>query len=715
MNITQQLIEETGLKAPQVANTLALLEEGATVPFIARYRKERTGSLDEGRIRELQKRNGYYRELDDRRNVILETIKEQGKLTDELKAKIESVLDRTELEDIYLPYRPKRKTRAVKAREAGLEPLARWLLDCRQRDAVPLEQARSYLAPDRGYDTAEKALRGAADIVAEMVADDAEVRKRLRTVALQRGVIKSTVRKEFAEKKTKFEMYYDYTEKVTSLPSHRILGMFRGEREKVLRVSLEMDFDEVRGILERKVIAFPHSGAAPVLGEAVADSFERLLHPATETEVRKGLRERAEEEAFAVFGENLEALLMAPPAGHKRVIGIDPGFRTGCKIVAVDENGALLANTTIFPNEPRNNVEESAQRLTEWVRRFSAELIAVGNGTASRETERFARDAVAGVEEEVRPIVVIVSESGASVYSASEVARREFPDHDLTVRGAVSIARRLQDPLSELVKIDPKAIGVGQYQHDVSQSKLKQALEAVVESCVNRVGVNVNLASKELLSHVSGLSSTTASMIVSHRTAKGAFRSREELRMVKGIGDKTFEQCAPFLRIPDAPNPLDNSAVHPERYALVERIAREVSREIGTLIGNGRVLDSIDLRRFVDDDAGLPTLRDIIDELRKPGRDPRAAFSYARFDDRIREISDLKPGMTLEGVVTNVTNFGAFVDIGVHQDGLVHISELADRFVKDPRAEVRVGQAVKVRVMSVEEQRKRIGLSMKQV
>ncbi|MFP4679385.1 MAG: Tex family protein [Chitinispirillaceae bacterium] len=713
MNIAQQLVIEFSLKDFQVKNTLELFDEGATVPFIARYRKERTGSLDEIQIRDLQHRYTYYKELEERRETILESIRSQGKLTPELEKKIKDTLSKTELEDLYLPYKPKRTTRATKAKDAGLEPLADWLYELTEPQADPLAKANEFLNSEKGIDTPQKAIQGAKDILAERLSDDADIRKWMRELASDEGELVSAVKKDFEKQKTKFEMYYEYREKVTSLPSHRILAMLRGEREKVLRLSLEIPSETVINRLDTILVKHPESAAAPLLREAAADSYNRLLLPATETEIRKEIRDRAEDEAFKVFGDNLEALLLAPPAGRKPVIGVDPGFRTGCKVVVVDDTGKFVENTTIYPHEPQKEVGKSRAIILDLVKKHNIRLIATGNGTASRETDEFLRSAIREIPKEDRPLSVIVNEAGASVYSASDVAIKEFPDLDLTVRGAISIARRLQDPLSELVKIDPKSIGVGQYQHDVNQTRLRDSLDEVVESCVNRVGVDINLASEELLKYVSGLNRLIAANIVSYRNEKGAFSSRKELLKVPGLGEKKFQLSAGFLRIPGGENPLDNSAVHPERYDLVQKMASELKATVHDLVGNATLLRSINKKNFVSEDVGLPTIEDILSELEKPGRDPRAEFRYARFNEEVTEISDLKEGMLLEGTVTNVTNFGAFVDIGVHQDGLVHISELSNTFVSDPRTVVKVGQVVKVRVLSVDAQLKRIALSMK--
>jgi len=713
MNIAEQLIKDFDLKPFQVENTLALFDEGATVPFIARYRKEKTGSLDEIQVRDLLHKYTYYKELDERRATILESIKSQGKLTPELEKKINETLSKTELEDLYLPYKPKRSTRATKAKDAGLEPLARWLVELEDSTADLLLKAAEFLNPEKEIDSPQKALQGACDILAEELSDDAEIRKWMRELAFEQGLLVSEVKKEFEGQKTKFEMYYNFKEKVSTLPSHRVLAMLRGEREKVLRLFLELQESAAVNYLNSKLIRFPESAAAETLKNVVVDSFNRLLLPATETEVRKEIRERAEAEAIKVFGENLEALLLSPPAGRKAVIGVDPGFRTGCKLAVVDDTGKFIEHSNIYPHEPQNKKEEARAIVLAYIQKYDIRLIAIGNGTASRETDEFVREVLKDVPPEKRPVSVVVNESGASVYSASDVAIHEFPDLDLTVRGAISIARRLQDPLSELVKIDPKSIGVGQYQHDVNQSRLKDSLDEVVESCVNRVGVDVNLASEELLKYVSGLNRLIAANIVNYRNQHGAFPSRDTLLKVPGLGEKKFQLAAGFLRIPGGKNPLDNSAVHPERYELVKKMASEMNTTLDAIVGNAELVRSIDKKKFISEDVGLPTIEDIISELEKPGRDPREVFKYARFSESVMEIKDLKEGMMLEGTVTNVTNFGAFVDIGVHQDGLVHISELADRFVDDPKKVVRVGQVVKVRVMKVDPELKRISLSMK--
>lgn len=714
MNIESQLVADLNLQTTKVRNALELFDEGATIPFIARYRKERTGSLDEVQLRDLLHKYTYYRELDERRAAILESITEQGKLTPELADKINRTLNKTELEDLYLPYKPKRTTRATRARDAGLEPLARFLVEL-QTSAVDgaTEEATAYLNPEKGIDTVEKALSGACDILAEELADNADIRKWMRELASADGAFVSEVRREFEGKKTKFEMYYNFREKVSTLPSHRIMAMLRGEHEKVLRISLDVPREAALGYLSSTLIHHPESGAAELLNRAVCDSLERLILPATETEIRKELRERAETEAFSVFGSNLRALLLAPPAGRKAILAIDPGFRTGCKVAVVDDTGKFMENVTIYPHEPQNRTSESARMVEDLIDKYSVELIATGNGTAGRETAAFVSKLLEGRPVEKRPLQVTVSEAGASVYSASEVAIKEFPELDLTVRGAISIARRLQDPLSELVKIDPKAIGVGQYQHDVNQNRLKESLDEVVESCVNSVGVDANLASEELLKYVSGLNRLIAANIVSYRDEHGAFHSRSDIMKVPGLGSKKFQLAAGFLRISGSSHPLDNSAVHPERYDLVMEMARRIGVTVQELVGNGELIKKIDKAAFVNGEVGLPTIEDILHELEKPGRDPRARFTYAKFRESVTGIEDLSEGMLLEGTVTNVTNFGAFVDIGVHQDGLVHISEMSDTFVSDPNKVLSVGQVVTVRVVKVDSELKRIGLSMK--
>jgi len=714
VQIAERLGKEFNLGADQVAATLALFNEGATVPFIARYRKERTGGLDETKLRALDHRYAYFKELEARKETILASIREQGKLTPELEAHIAETADKTELEDLYLPYKPKRTTRASKAREAGLEPLARWLEGLTDPEADLNAEAVRHLNPEKGIETVEAALGGACDILAEEWSDDAEARKELRAMAFTDGILVSSVRKGYADKKTKYDMYHDYREKVSTLASHRILAMLRGEREKVLAVKLDLPQEKAVRSLVYRFVHHPRSAAAPRLVETVIDALGRLLAPALETEIRQVLTEKAEKEAFQVFGANLKDLLLAAPAGRKPVLGVDPGFRPGCKLAVADATGKLVEPAALVPTDPRNDTDGAKLTLLKMVAEHGIAFIAVGNGTAGRETVQFIRQALDELPEGRRPAVVVVNEAGASVYSASEAAVREFPRLDITLRGAVSIARRLQDPLAELVKIEPRSIGVGQYQHDVEQGGLKTALDEVVESCVNAVGVDLNLASEELLRHVSGLNKATAEAVVRRRNEKGPYAARAELLEVKGLGEKTFEQAAGFLRIPGAANPLDASAVHPERYGLVERMAQGLDTSIGGLIGNTALLRKVDPKAFVSEEAGLPTIVDILREMEKPGRDPRAAFRYAAFPEGVKDLKDLTAGMILEGVVSNVANFGAFIDIGVHQDGLVHVSELADKFVRDPRQAVKVGQVVKVKVLAVDQGLKRISLSIKQ-
>ena len=715
MEMVERLTLEGGLERHQVENTLELIHEGATVPFIARYRKERTGNLDETQIREIVHKSQYYTELDERRETILKTIKSQGKLTPALEEKIRQTSNKAELEDLYLPYKPKRETRASKAKKAGLEPLARWLFEMEDRSADIESKAAEFLNTENGFDTPQKTLQGAFDILAEEISENSDLRKWLRELVAEEGILTSSVRQELSDTKTKFQMYHDFQNKVKDLRSHQILALFRGEKEKVLRLKYEIPFDKACQHIESNFIKHPDSASVEYLKSVVEDSLSRLLLPAIETEIRKELRLNADEESFKVFGENLKEILLAPPAGQKSVLGIDPGFRTGCKVVALDETGKFLDYETIYPHEPQKNEKEAKQVLQRMIAEHHIEMIAIGNGTASRETEILIRRMLQEYPDQARPLCAVVSEAGASVYSASPLANREFPDFDVTVRGAISIGRRLQDPLAELVKIDPKSIGVGQYQHDVSQSQLKQSLEEVVESCVNLVGIDINLASSEILKYVSGLSLRLAEKIVEFRNIHGGFLSREDIKKVPGMGEKAFEQAAGFLMIPRAGNPLDNSAVHPERYPLVQEMAKRMNVTIDQLTGNVSLLKSMDKNQLLSEDVGMLTIEDILSELEKPGRDPRKAFSYAQFSDEVKEISDLEIGMVLEGIVTNVTNFGAFVDIGVHQDGLVHISQIADHFVKNLRDEVKIGQVVKVKVMDVDKELKRISLSMKTV
>jgi len=716
LDIIQYITKELGFSTPQISNTIELHKNGATVPFIARYRKEKTGNLTETEIRLILEKYSYYTELEERKVAILDSIQKQKRLTPALKNAIESASGKTELEDIYLPFRPRKMTRGKKASDAGLEPFAYKILNCKECNFNIRKEAEQFLtqqSSNQNFDTTEKIICGACDIIAENLSNNAGIRKQLRTLAHEKGFLTASVKKDYASQKTKFEMYYNYKEPIKNPTSHRILAMFRGEKEKILALKLQIPENSAAGIVSESLPSTPNHLIKTLFKQTAEDALNRLLIPATEREIRNTLFSLAEEEAFTVFGDNLKNLLLAAPAGRKSVIGLDPGFRTGCKMVVIDNTGKLTDNYTIYPTPPKNDIQGTRKTITGCIEKYKIQLIAIGNGTAGRETEKIIREIVKEIPEKLRPLVIMVNESGASVYSASQTAIDEFPDYDITVRGAVSIARRLQDPLSELVKIDPKAIGVGQYQHDLNQSRLKKSLENIVESCVNSVGVNLNLASAELLKYVSGLNKKLADNIVKYRDINGAFSSRKQLKKVPGIGNKTYEQAAGFLRIENAETPLDNSAVHPERYKLVKKMADDINSTVKELIGNDILINKIELKNYITEDSGIPTLKDIIDELKKPGRDPRKEFRYAQFDDEIREIEDLHAGMKLEGVITNVTDFGAFVDIGVHQDGLVHISQLADHFVKSPADIVKAGQIVTVKVLETDPDRKRISLSMK--
>ncbi|NVN98881.1 MAG: RNA-binding transcriptional accessory protein [Geobacteraceae bacterium] len=705
------IVEVTGLKTAQVLQTVALLQEGSTVPFIARYRKEQTGELDEVQIRMVEEQLTYFLDLEERKLTILKTIEEQGKLTDELRQRIVSSRQKTELEDLYLPYKPKRRTKATIARERGLEPLADIIAAQEILNGTVEELARPFINPDREVPDAAAAIQGAGHILAERLADSADARAMVRRLTGEQGVMTSRVTAACKGKVSKFEMYYDYQEPLKSVPSHRMLAMRRGENEEVLFLAINAPIEEILTGLKSRLI-LRESIFSSVLEMVAEDSYKRLIAPSIEVELRLESKDRADEAAIHVFARNLRELLLAAPAGGKRVLGIDPGFRTGSKLAAIDSTGRFLEHVTIYPHVGEGRVPHARQELLRLVKSHSVEMIAVGNGTAGREMELFAKDTLkdAGL---VVP-VVSVSEAGASVYSASEIAREEFPELDLTVRGAISIARRLQDPLAELVKIDPKSIGVGQYQHDVNQSMLKKSLESVVESSVNFVGVDLNTASWALLSYVSGVGASLAKAITSYRDENGSFLSRKALLKVPRFGAKAFEQAAGFLRIRDAKHPLDNSAVHPERYKLVETMAADLGVSLAQLIADQSLAGRIDLKSYVSEGVGLPTLKDIVEELKKPGRDPRSQFKAAEFRDDIREIKDLVEGLVLQGVVTNVTAFGAFVDIGVHQDGLVHISHIANRYVKDPSTVVKAGDLVRVKVLSADAERKRISLSIKE-
>jgi uncharacterized protein len=705
------LIDETGLQKGQVEQTVALLQEGATVPFIARYRKEATGELDEVQIRLLQERLEYHTDLNKRRETILKSIEEQGKLTAELRGKIESTRQKTELEDLYLPFKPKRRTKASIARERGLEPLAEQLLTASKDGKSALQRAEAFVDPAQEVLTAADALSGAGHILAEQFADNAAARALVRELTWNQGLFCSQVARGKEATVSKFEMYYDFSEPLRQIPSHRMLAMRRGEKEDILRLRIEAPEEDILGRLSALFLPAA-SPFAELLREVVDDAYHRLLAPSIEVELRLQAKTAADDEAIRVFAENLRNLLLAPPAGSHRVLGVDPGLRTGSKLAAVDATGQFIEHVTIYPHAGGGaKVESARQELLRLIKAHDIEMVAIGNGTAGREMDQFVRQCLK--EAGLKLQVVMVSEAGASVYSASDIAREEFPELDLTVRGAISIARRLQDPLAELVKVDPKSIGVGQYQHDVSQTALKKALDEVVESCVNFVGVDLNTASWALLSFVSGIGESLAKAIVRHRDSEGAFAQRKQLLKVARFGKKAFEQAAGFLRIRQAEQPLDNTAVHPERYPLVKQMAADIGVSLPELITQPMLLDKIKLEQYVGEDIGLPTLGDIITELKKPGRDPRESFVTASFREDVMEMRDLVEGMTLNGVVTNVAAFGAFVDIGVHQDGLVHVSQLADRFVKDPNQVVKVGQQVQVRVVSIDLQRKRIGLTMR--
>ena len=705
-NYASVIARELGLKEKQVKNTLDLLTSGATIPFISRYRKEATDSLDEVQISSIKELHEKWTELDKRRASILDSIEEQGKLTPELKEQINNALTMSELEDLYLPYKPKRKTRATIAVEKGLEPLAIILYD--QQD-IDLENiAKQYIDEEKGVFSLDEALSSARDIIAEWVCENKRVRERMRNLFTKEAFISSKVIKDKEEEGEKYEIFFNSSEPILKAPSHRILAMFRGETEGFLRISISPDEEKALDVLE-KAIMIADNECADQVWLAVTDSYKRLLQPQMETEIRKIYKEKADKEAIQVFVTNLRQLLMSPPLGQKTVLAIDPGFRTGCKVVILDPQGKLLHNETIYPHPPQSEYKLAADKLKRLVLQYKVEAIAIGNGTAGRETEFFVRKIP--FERDVKAI--IVNESGASVYSASGVAREEFPDYDVTVRGSVSIGRRLMDPLAELVKIDPKSIGVGQYQHDVNQTQLQKSLEETVISCVNQVGVEVNTASKELLSYVSGVGPSLAKNIVEYRNANGPFKHREALRAVPRFGDKAFEQAAGFLRIHGAQNPLDASAVHPESYHVVDLMAKRNKSTIKELMSNDLLRKSIDLKEYITDKVGMPTLKDIMQELAKPGRDPREHFDVFEFDKTINSINDLKPGMVVPGIVTNITNFGCFVDIGVHQDGLVHISNLTDRFISNPNEVVKLNQKVMVKIMNVEVARKRITLSMK--
>lgn len=707
MDIIQSLAKELKLKKEQVEATVKLLDEGNTVPFIARYRKEVTGSLTDEVLRELEERLNYLRNLEERRLEITRLLEEQGVLNEDLEKKIAQATLLVELEDIYRPFRPKRKTRASLAKEKGLEPLAQFLLT--QETGDVLQEAQKYVNPEAEVFAPEEALQGAQDIIAEMAADDAEIRGTVRTLIRQKGVLRSQ-KKAKAEGRSPYEMYYDYQEMVKSIPPHRILAINRGEKEEFLDVKLEAPREEILSFINSYFIKGDLIGAG-LIEEAINDGYNRLLEPSLEREIRKELTEKGEEQAIKVFAANLKKLLLQPPCKDQIVLGFDPAYRTGCKLAVVDPTGRVLDTAVIYPTPPQNKVEEAQKVLIELVNKYHVTAIALGNGTASRESEKFIADTLQLFDHKV--MYTIVNEAGASVYSASKLAQEEFPHYDVTLRSAVSIARRLIDPLAELVKIDPKAIGVGQYQHDVNQKRLGETLRGVVEDCVNSVGVNLNTASAALLSYVAGISQNVAKKIVAYREEKGPFKERQELLKVSGLGPKTFIQCAGFLRIPDGENPLDNTGVHPESYDVTDKLIKRLNLRLNEIKFN---LLKEDLKNLAKElEVGLPTLEDIVKELEKPGRDPREELPSPVFKAGVMEIEDLQVGMVLTGVVRNVVDFGAFVDIGVHQDGLVHISQLTDSFVKNPLDVVNVGDIVQVTVLSVDVERKRISLSMKKV
>lgn len=714
LDIRSQIASELDLNPNIVQNVLDLFAEGATIPFIARYRKERTDEMNEIVLRELEERFTYLTELSARKESIISSIESQDKLTPELRARIESCLSKTELEDLYLPYKPKRRTRATIAREKGLEPLAELIRSLNNASAKPIElepEAAKYIDEDKGVKTATEALAGASDIIAESTADKANLRAYIREYIQSEGQFRSKIKDDVAEGSTKFEMYRKYMAPVSKVAPHNLLALFRGETEKVLSLELEFSEDDICEYLAAQEIKTKIPAIREFYRSMLKDAFNRLMKTSLVNEVRAECKLQADIGSISNFETNLRELLLSAPAGMKPTLAIDPGFRSGCKVAVLSETGKYLAYEAVFPHQAANQRQQAANTVRQFIKKYHIQLIAIGNGTAGRETDQFVIETIADIEP--KPIKVMVNESGASIYSASDVAISEFPDLDITVRGAISIGRRLQDPLAELVKIDPKSIGVGQYQHDVDQKLLRKKLDDTVESCVNFVGVDLNTASKELLTFVSGLSPAVANNIIAYRNEHGAFKNRKQLLKVAKLGPKAYEQAAGFLRIRDGENPLDNTAVHPESYPILAAIAKDVNIPLSEPIKLGSQLKQIDLKRYITDSIGEPTLRDIISELEKPGRDPRAEFKYATFKAGVQEITDLVVGMELEGTVTNVAAFGAFVDIGVHQDGLVHISQLSDNFVSDPNQIVKVGQVVKVRVLEVNAQLKRVSLSMK--
>ncbi|NLW40730.1 MAG: RNA-binding transcriptional accessory protein [Tissierellia bacterium] len=699
MDIVKRLAEEFQLKTFQVTNTISLIDEGNTIPFIARYRKEQTGNLKDTVLREFYDRLNYLRNLQKRQEDIIRLIDEQGKLTDKLKEEILKADTLQRLEDLYRPFRPRRRTRATIAREKGLEGLANIILNKRLTEEELYKIAKSYINKEKGVMDGDEALKGAMDIIAEIISDNAQYRNMIRDIAYKKGVIRTKA--VDPEEKSEFEMYYDYQEPIKTIANHRILAINRGEKKKVLKANLIFPDDDILLKLESKIVIHKPSATEKYLKASIEDSYKRLIYPSIEREIRNNLTERAEEEAIKVFALNLKPLLMQPPVRGKRVMGIDPAFRTGCKVAVLDETGKLLAYTTVYPTEPQNKVEEAKKELKDLVEKFGVDVIAIGNGTASRETELVVAEMIREMDKNIS--YTIVNEAGASVYSASSIGQEEFPDLDVSIRGAISIGRRLLDPLAELVKIEPKHIGVGQYQHDLNQNKLDQALEAVVEDCVNTVGVDLNTASSSLLKYVSGISSNVSQNIIKYREERGKFKKREELLNVKGVGSKTFTQCAGFLRIPDGDNPLDNTAVHPESYHIAEKLL-------------GKDIDEGEIESLAEElGIGPLTLKDIIEELKKPGRDPREELPKPIFRTDVLKMEDLKENMVLTGTIRNVVDFGAFVDIGVKQDGLVHISQISNKFIKHPKEVAKVGDTVQVKILKVDQERGRISLSMKDV
>lgn len=700
------IAKELNLSHTHVSNVIKLLSEGATIPFIARYRKEMTGTMNEEMVAAIQKRLEQLDELEKRKESIINAIDEQGKLTDELKNSILNASTMQEVEDLYLPYKIKRKTRAEIARQKGLEPLAKQIMQQFSNDVDKL--ARNYINKEKGVESADDALKGASDIIAEWVSENIKARNTIRKIYHKKGHISSSVVKGKEQEAANYQQYFKYDEPIDKAPSHRVLALFRGEAEGLLKVKVSIDSDEALRSLDG-IFLKGNTEATAIVQDAIDDSWQRLLEPSIENEIRTLYKEKADEVAIRVFAENLKQLLLESPLGAKRVLALDPGFRTGCKLVILNEYGALLHNETIFPHPPHSDIKGASSKVRTLTEMYKIDVIAIGNGTAGRETEDFIKS----IQFNRDITAVMVNESGASIYSASKVARDEFPDYDITVRGAVSIGRRLMDPLAELVKIDPKSIGVGQYQHDVNQKLLGESLDNVVVSCVNAVGVELNTASEQLLSYVSGIGPGIAANIVKYRNENGGFRNRKQLLKVPRLGDKAFEQCAGFIRVSNSDNPLDSSSVHPESYHIVEKMAKDLNCSIREMIGNKELISKINPDRYISPMAGIETITDILSELDKPGRDPRRSFEIFEFDKNIRTIEDLRTGMILNGIVTNITAFGAFVDIGVHQDGLVHISQIADRYVKDPNEVLKLNQKVKVAITEVDIARKRIGLSMK--